>query len=32
MDTHCSAKYWSWLSAFSVSFAFWVQMLWIVIH
>ncbi|WP_273213145.1 small membrane protein YmiC [Buttiauxella noackiae] len=32
MDTHCSAKYWSWLSVFSVSFAFWVQMLWMVTH
>ncbi|WP_280643780.1 small membrane protein YmiC [Buttiauxella brennerae] len=26
MNTHCSVKYWSWLSAFTVSFLFWAQM------
>ncbi|WP_305038331.1 small membrane protein YmiC [Buttiauxella sp. B2] len=26
MNTYRSVKYWSWLSVFTVSFIFWVQM------
>ncbi|MEW7314890.1 small membrane protein YmiC [Buttiauxella gaviniae] len=32
MNTHCSVKYWSWLTAFTVSFAFWAQMVWMLAH
>ncbi|WMY76387.1 MULTISPECIES: small membrane protein YmiC [Buttiauxella] len=30
MNIHCSVKYWSWLSVFTVSFVFWAQMAWML--
>ncbi|WP_277752980.1 small membrane protein YmiC [Jejubacter calystegiae] len=29
MNRHC-VKYWSWLSAFSLSMAFWAQLVWVI--
>ncbi|WP_305954890.1 small membrane protein YmiC [Buttiauxella agrestis] len=30
MNTHCSVKYWSWFTAFTVSLVFWAQMVWML--